>query len=256
MEIASTYYKSNEIRGSYRWNSQSSPVQNVPHQNALYKALHLSSQHVQMFCHSPFPVALPPLKDHIVWRLSQEGFSEQADGHCQIIGRKPNKEKGCLKINAEWCATYITDRHHRTTRVTRVTFPVCREVTSFMRTSWCIPGASLVTARWISGRCQAVSSCPAAPTSLSPSPGDCSVYISLTNWRRLWINSDRRYDVRSTENTGPDFEGGRGGYECSAVRCRTVSDRRSPLRCTNIGARQCTCVQCLWEGEMRWVKDG
>ena len=29
MEIASTYYKSNEIRGSYRWNSQSSPVQNV-----------------------------------------------------------------------------------------------------------------------------------------------------------------------------------------------------------------------------------
>ena len=134
-----------------------SPVQSecyVPHQNALFKALHLSSQHVQMFCHSPFPVALPPLKDHIVWRLSQEGFSEQADGRCQIIGRKPNKEKGCLKINAEWCATYITDRHHRTTRVTRVTFPVCRGVSRSMRTSWwCIPGASLVTARWISGRC-------------------------------------------------------------------------------------------------------
>ena len=125
--------------------SQSSPECCVHHQIALYKALYLSSQHVQMLCHSH--------KDHIVWRLSQEGFWWQADGRCQIIGRKPNKEKGCLKINAEWCATSITDRHHRTIRVTRVTFPVCREVTRSMRTLWCIPGASLVTARWISGRC-------------------------------------------------------------------------------------------------------
>ena len=125
---------------------QSSPECCVHHQIALYKALCLSSQHVQILCHSH--------KDHIVWRLSQECFWWQADGRCQIIGRKPNKEKGCLKINAEWCATYITDRHRRTIRVTRVTFPVCREVTRSMRlrTSWCIPGVSLVTARWISGR--------------------------------------------------------------------------------------------------------
>ena len=38
MEISSTYYKGKEIRGSYRWNSQSSSECYVPHQIALYKA--------------------------------------------------------------------------------------------------------------------------------------------------------------------------------------------------------------------------
>ena len=65
--------------------------------------------------------------------------------------------------------------------------------------------------------------------------------ITVTPWRCFWITSDIRYDVRSTENTGPEFP--RSG-------CAVQRSQESELWVTGGGggvpwsARQCTV---LWE---------
>ena len=61
--------------------------------------------------------------------------------------------------------------------------------------------------------------------------------ITVTLWRWFWITSDIRYDVRSTENTGPEFQ--RSG-------CAVQRSQESELWVTGGGggvpwsARQCT----------------
>ena len=61
--------------------------------------------------------------------------------------------------------------------------------------------------------------------------------IAVTLWRWFWITSDIRYDVRSTENTGPEFQ--RSG-------CAVQRSQESELWVTGGGrgvpwsARQCT----------------